>query len=165
MNEQLINLLGKDEACKAALLAMRNMSKDEMLDLYIKNIDFSITSDLMDADFFLKESYLGDRIYKGIYVNENAKLKNPNMVVGVGSCNIHIEYSGYNVSQIFVRDNTCINVIAKDNTYTIIDCFGSSFVNIDQSGEAIVLLNLYGNSNCEYTGNVKMTRKLSDKYQ
>ena len=164
MNEQLIQKLAKDEACKSSLLALRNMSIEEMLQLYIEKIDFSICSDVMNDDFFIANSTPEQRYAAGIYVNEKYSKVNPELDVLIGETKADILIDGYSVTQLFLRDNSVANVTAKDNAYVIIDCFNDTFVKINQSNQSTVTVNLYGNAKCEYAGNVKIVNKLKEKY-
>lgn len=164
MNEQIISKLAIDEACKPSLLALRNMSTNEMLEHYIKKIDFSICSDLMDANFFLENSSIAQRYKAEIYVNDEIYINNPNIAVMVGKCKIDSIINGYHVSQIFMRDNSICNLTIEENAYAIIDCFGDSKIYIDQKGSSNVCVNLYGNAICDYTGSVKINHKLKNKY-
>lgn len=164
MNENIISQLGKDEACIPSLLALRNMDVNEMLRHYIENIDFGICSELMCADFFLKNSSILERHKAEIYVNDNIGFYDPNIAVMIGMCDIHVSVKEYHVSQIFMRDHSVCHLSIQDNAYAIIDCFGNSKLYIDQKDNSNVSVNLYGNATCDYTGNVKINHKIKNKY-
>lgn len=137
--KSLINELGKQDACKPALIAMRSMSVFEMLKLYVKNIDYTIGSKLLSAEFL--KSNASDRELKsvGIYIDYNGTILNPSTIVILGSSQVKVLSSGFDVCRVYATKGVSIELDAAGNSHVIIDSYGVN-ISINKHGNSHVKL-------------------------
>lgn len=130
------------------------LSTEELAKLYIKGIDFCISEDFPTLDF-LREHFKGKCEPYGVYVDDDVpNIKNaPNLVLN-GACRAMLEYDGFTVSNLYVRHNSEVAVIASDNAMLTIDLFDNAKLHISVVGdETRVNINVYGrNPEIDYIG-------------
>lgn len=142
----LIKELSRYEACKPALIKARNMNVDELLQLYIKNIDYSIESKLLTPEFLKSNASLGQLNHAGIYVDTSGSIINPGTLVLLGSGVVKTLHSDYNVSRIYTAQSTKLTVDACGNSHVTIDAYGDSEVIIHEHDKAHVFITLHDNA-------------------
>lgn len=136
----------KHEACKPGLKKiLESKSEAELLDLYKKNIDFCLSENFPSSEQFEKvDSLLLEG--HGIFLDGDALLRDRDFIVLLGSCFAGIEYTGYNVGQLFIKHDSAADVSVKDKAYVVIDCFDDSELKIEALADSKVLINVYGNA-------------------
>lgn len=143
----------KNEAVSLGLCAQwtadwqDNSSKDEMVEKFVKGIDFCIGRNWPSTKDIKK--YFGDVIHRhGVYVDENVDLTNPKITILNGECVGHINYSWMGNGEIYVRHGSSLYLKVKD--------FSKVFVNLHDDAELHVECDI--NAKCfvyQYGGIVK----------
>lgn len=144
-----------------------SVSIEELLNYYIEGIDFCLEHDFPSKEYLKKHG--GEQLSThGIYVDRNSDLVNPKLGVFLGRTVSTIDYSGYQVSELFVKDVGFLTVSAKDNAFVVIDAFDDANVNVKVSGFSKVLVNVYGNATVSVSeteaGVIKVVRKNKGGY-
>jgi hypothetical protein len=137
------------------------------MQMYVDGIDFCISSGFPTNDDL--KQVAGDIINQyGVYINQQFRLQDRSFIVALADCVGDVACGGYNVSQLFVKDQSSIQAVASGNSFLVIDCFDQSTVSVQAGDEAKVLINVYGNSNVTHaaSGNarIKIVNKLKDTY-
>jgi hypothetical protein len=135
----------------------------ELLDLYKEHIDFCFNADFPNMETLLRYG-ASELAENGFFVNATAELKNPDFTVALGSSKIKVGFEGYKVSQVFAKNETVIEIMAKDNAYVIVDVFDKCKVKVESKDSALVFINLFGKAKVEIVGNVKVIKKHKNKY-
>lgn len=162
-------LLGKapKNLCAPAAGLMRNASVDELLELFIEKIDYSLSEEYPSKDDLLL--YGGASMAKyGIYVDGECDIVNPVTAVILGKCKSTIRIEGFAVSRIYAKHGAILDIRVKDSAFVMIDCFDDSFIHIDVSGSAKVVINHYGVSQFVFSkqdqATVKVNHKIKQSY-
>lgn len=134
-----------------------NSSKDEMIQKFVRGIDFCIEHDFPSVKI-MKERF-GDRMhYHGVYADEKVTLNNDIKVILNGSCDAKAEYNSHGTGDIYVRHNSILHIEACDNARVFINVYDNAKVDAVQSGKAKIFVYLHGGS-CTHGDGVKIRDK------
>jgi len=121
-------------------------------ELFIRGIDFCISENFPTLEF-LRDNFKGKCEPYGIFIDEEVAEKNCQNVVLNGECHAELTYEGYAVSQVFIRHESKVEIIASGHSFITIDAFDNSFVKITTlSPSASVIVNVYGDAEIKYIG-------------
>ena len=141
---------------------------DELLEMYVKGIDFCLEKDFPTAPDLVKLA--GDKLDEyGIYVDQpELALKNSKFTVLLGSCIADLHYDQFSVGQVFVKHDSSCEVSASGNSFIVIDCFDNSNLDVKAYDNSKILINIYGNSKvARHTvgnGIIKLVQKNKSTY-
>ena len=125
----------------AQLLKLEDV--DDMLEMYLKGIDFCLVNDYPSNDF-IRANFKGSMERKGIFLDDTINVTNMPKVVCLGTTTGRIESNGYEVCEVFAKHDAALNVVVKDNAFVMIDVFDDAVVNVHASDRAKVCVNHYG---------------------
>lgn len=135
-------------------------SKERLLILFIKGLDFCIKNDFPAAR--LRAELAGIRQHYGIFVNDPIDVKGVRNVIAFGTSEGKAEFDGFNVAQIWARDDTKINVKAGGHAYITVDIADQAKVEITASDMARICIFFHGGSyNANTAGSAQI--KVIDK--
>lgn len=143
-------------------------SLDDLLKMYIKGIDFCLNNDFPAREDLLR--FGGDKLHQyGICIDKRGLLlESKKFLVLLGGCETELTYSGFSVSQLFVKHTSKTKITAINNSFLVVDCFDNTNINITAKNQAKVLVNVYGNakikSQTEANGIVKIIHKNKNTY-
>lgn len=142
-----------------------DLEVDALADLYIRGIDFCIKNDYPTLDF-MRTNFKGKCEAYGVYVDDEVVERNRKDIVLNGDCKAMLEYDGFAVSSIYIRDNSKASVSVCDHAIVTIDVFDNSYLVVSVAGsDAEVLVNVYGNATVETVGDgVKVIRTNKKTY-
>lgn len=146
---ELIDQLKKDGIdkglCRLWQGKLRNgMTTEQLAQLYIQGIDFCISEDYPTLDF-LRTHFKGVCEPFGVFVDDcvTERENAPDTVLN-GACKAMLAYDGYTVSRLYVRHTSIAGVAAVDNAIVTIDLFNDAELHLAATGNAKVLVNVYG---------------------
>jgi hypothetical protein len=132
---------GKNEIMALASLE----DKSAMIRIFLKNLDFCLANDYPDTEFIRR--YFGDIMHEfGIFADEPFDMANMKRCVALGASSGRVEASGFQVSEIFVKHESVLNIVAGDRAMIMVDAFDHAGVHVEASGNAKVCVNRYGNA-------------------
>ena len=118
-----INTILRTKAIKAGLCEdwqnnkwNKVLTKDELLELYIKGIDFSLKQEWFDYDF-IKVAFNKEDLHRhNIYLDENVAIEDAQngYYVFLGRCTGTLWVNGLKAVTVYVRHDSVINVEAYD---------------------------------------------------
>ena len=111
--------------------------------MYLSGIDFCLSNDYPSNDY-LRKHFKGKMEPYGIHLDDNIQVKNERKVVALGTCTGIIEIGEYNVSELFVKHNSDLVLVVRDNAFVMVDMFDDSKLNIIAGDNARVCVNRYG---------------------
>lgn len=132
------------------LLNLQN--KEAMVEMYLKGIDFCLANDYPQNDF-IREHFKGVMEKQGVFLDDDIKVENMPKCVCLGKTCGRIEVKGYEVCEIFVKHNSKLNVVAKDNAFVMIDIYDDAVISVYASNRAKVCVNHHGGSINRYATN------------
>ena len=127
-------------------------NKEAMVEMYLKGIDFCLANDYPQNDF-IREHFKGVMEKQGVFLDDNIKVENKPKCVCLGKTCGRIEAKGYEVCEIFVKHNSELNVVAKDNAFVMIDIYDDAVISVYASDRAKVCVNHHGGSINRYATN------------
>jgi hypothetical protein len=142
--------------------------KESLLKMFLEGIDFCISEDFPSLRFF--KLFDGIRQRYGIFRDEPIQMSNSKHIVAFGHSEGIVEYTGYFVGQIFVKNDSKLTVNASENSFVMIDLFDDAEIEVVASGNAKVCVNKYGGNIISVTnskqGNavIKVINKQSKTY-
>ena len=140
-------------------------SIDDLLEMYIKYIDYSLEHNFPSNKDLLRIA--GDYLPGyGIHIDKGFGQINSRFSVLLGACKASLMYSGYAVAQVFVKHQSTADLVLKDNVFVVLDCFDNSIVSVVAEGNSKITINMYGNAKITKSGNgtIKIIHKLKDTY-
>lgn len=117
--------------------------KDALIEMYVKGIDFCLANDFPNNDY-IRANFAGKMESYGVHLDESLNTSNDRRVVALGRCIGRVKVDGFGVSEIFLKHESNIEVIANDNCFVMIDMFDNSKLHVIASGDAKVCINHYG---------------------
>ena len=143
-------------------------SKEELMEMYVKGIDFCLEHNFPSNSDLLKfggSSFLSNY---GVYVDAQVNEIDQPFIVLLGTCKAKIAYNNYTAGQLFNKANSDMKVVINDNAFIVIDCFDESRTHIQANGNSKVCINIYGNAKVTYkttgAGIVKIVKKNKPTY-
>lgn len=134
----------------------------QLADLYISGLKFCLERNYPDKEI-IKEHF-GDIAHDyGVYVDEWIELANVKKVVALGDSSGNIVCDKFNVGDIYVANDSELNIRLKDHSITRIDIYDDAVVNIDISDEARVWINEHNSNELHITKNGNPQIKIIDK--
>ena len=153
----------QNEICEDWAIKMQNtQTLDELLDMYIKGIDFSFSTEFLSNDF-IRRNLKGKMEHKGIYLDDSIDLHNQREVVCLGDTRLSYLGNQFSVSQMYLRDNVKVKIVAKENAFIMIDIFDNVQLEIEASDKANVRVNCYKGAKVTFKSNDDSYVKISNK--
>ncbi|MDR2286823.1 MAG: hypothetical protein LBE04_05040 [Prevotellaceae bacterium] len=156
MNKEVIQTLKEDAVSKGLCATWESKFKQEMsietlARMYMKGIDFCISSDYPTLAFLRKE-FKGICEPYGIFIDDKVMVTNIRKIVLNGDCRAFLEYDKYTVAQVFVRHTSKASINVSEHSIVTVDAFDDTELVVAVSGGADVSVNLYGNAKIECIG-------------
>lgn len=152
LNSHIYSGAVKEGICDDWATYIKNAkSKDELMEMYVKGIDFCLEHNFPSNSDLLKfggSTFLSNY---GVYVDSIVNLYGGDFIVLLGSCKAKLVYNNYTAGQLFNKANSEMEVVINDNAFIVIDCFDESRAHIRASGNSKVCINIYGNAKVTYT--------------
>ncbi len=153
------------DVCFSGLTEFKGVKQTTgMFKIFKKYIDFCLNNNIPSPEFLKSEFSDKYLLKQGIVIDQHLSIDNVPFLVLYKTSNVKVTFTDFFVSEIFLIGESRINLIAKDESYIIIDAFDESFVNVETTGNARVLLNLYAGATATYSGNVIVKYKKRKKY-
>jgi hypothetical protein len=134
-------------------------SKEHLLMLFVKGLDFCLKNAFTED---LWAEFGGIRQHYGVFVNDPIDAKGVRNVIAFGTSEGKAEFDGFNVAQIWARDDTKINVKAGGHAYITVDIADRAKVEITASDMARICIFFHGGSyNANTAGSAQI--KVIDK--
>lgn len=131
--------------------------KDELLDKYVRGIDFCIKNDYPSIEY-MKSNFTGVMENHGVFVDNILDLNNRSVAIINGKCEGLLSYNKYNTGRIYVRHESIVRIVAKENSKIFISTYDNSKITVECLDNAKVYVYKYGGV-IEYTGNVIIRNK------
>lgn len=130
--------------CKEWHTALKSLTdRKAMVEMYLRGIDFCLKNDYPANDFI--KAHFGDIAPQmGVFVDTEISIENSPKCVCLGATFGIIKTNNFNVTEIFAKHCSELNVIAAGNAFVMIDVFDESVINIHAHDRAKVCVNKYG---------------------
>lgn len=132
-----------------------NTDKDELVEMYKRGLDFCIENNYPTNEYML-EHFDGVMQKHGVFVSNFLDLKNVKQVVLNGECSGYLAYDMYSVGNIYVRHNSKIDIVAKENAKVFVTCYDSAVLDLRTEGRASITVYNYGSERISHYGNVQI---------
>lgn len=117
--------------------------KEALVEMYIKGLDFCLEHDYPSNDF-IREHFKGIMEKQGVFLDDAIELKNPSKCIALGDTKGNVKADGYAVTELWVKHDSALNVVAKGNSFVMIDVYDSAVVNVYADDRAKVCVNRHG---------------------
>lgn len=119
--------------------------KDTLCEKYVKGIDFCIMHNYPSLKY-MKDNFDGIMQNHGVFVDDNGMKKNLPKAVINGLSIMNMLYDKFSVGTVYLRHDSALNIIAKDNAKVFIFTYDNCILNIKCSDNAIVYVYNHGGS-------------------
>lgn len=144
LNKELAYEAKKNGICNDWFnLLLKAESKDRLMTMYLKGIDFCLSNEYPPLSFF-REHGKGIMEKYGVFLDEPIAVGNSHYVVALGTCEGEAQYTGFAVGQVFVKHDSKLTIAASENSFVMVDMFDNTEVLVKASGNAKVCVNRYG---------------------
>lgn len=141
--------------------------KKAMVEMYLKGIDFCLSYDYPNNEF-IRVNFKGIMEEFGVFLDDSIDLVNTTKCVALGQTKGRIEITDFGTSEIFVKHNSELTIVAKGDSFVMVDLFDNSVIHIQAHDRAKVCVNRYGNSKIDHqevgSGMVKIIEKHKKTY-
>lgn len=121
---------------------LRATSKERLLTLFVKGLDFVFDNDFPSAE--LREEFKGLHEHYGVFIDEPFSVADMRRIVAFGTSEGEARFSGFCAAQVWARDDTKLVVEVEDNAFVCIDITSRAKVEITASGTAKVTVFQHG---------------------
>ncbi|MEN5087663.1 hypothetical protein ABE426_14445 [Sphingobacterium faecium] len=138
MLTKIYELLKEACACDWALEELKRITTiGELIQLLKspKGIEFCMENNFMSQELF--DQYRIELEKEGVFFDGQHKLQNPRLVIAFGG-QIDIDMDGFQVCELYGKNNANISVYARDNAYVSAEIHGEATLNSAVSDEAII---------------------------
>lgn len=132
--------------------------KDELLEMYIRGIDFCIEHDWPSCTY-LKENFDGIMQQHGVFVNDRVCSRNLRQAILNGTTSGEICYDEYSIGAIYVRHRADIVLNFLDQSKGFIEVYDEARVKINNTSDSTVFVYQYG-GDVETTGKVVVKKRV-----
>lgn len=136
-----------------------DMDDDELLNMYVKGIDFSIEKDWVSNDF-AKENFDADTLAEhGIFIDRKELVERnlPNLILN-GTSEGRVDYDHFNVGNVYARHGSRVKVIVWDFAKVFIEMYDDAEVDVvNYSNNRVFVYKHGGKVTCE--GDVLVRKK------
>ena len=140
-----------------------NSSKDEMVDKFVRGIDFCIGRNWPSVKEMKK--YFGDVIHKhGVYVDENVSLKNPKIAILNGECVANIGYDWIESGVIYVRHSSSLYLDVHGLSRVTVNLLDDSELHVRCDDGAKCFVYQYSRNVVKRSGNVVIRNRREFKF-
>lgn len=110
-------------------------SVDELLNKYMKGIDFCIRNDYPSNSTMLE--YAGrEKLHEhGIFIDEEITESSRGMIVINGHCTGRVNYDGFNVGDVYVLGKSEVTINVSDFAKVFVEVWGDARVTVINKGE------------------------------
>ena len=163
MKRDELNTVLRDQARELGLCdewygGWKNETKQQLIEKYLKGIDFCIKHDYPSLDFIERNFDEETLIENGIFVNHYIEAENTRMVVALGNSSGSLRYNGVCSCEVYVRHNSEVDITAADGAKVFVEVYEQGKIHITSSGAAKVFVYKHG-GDVVYEGNVKVRNK------
>lgn len=155
-------LITKEKICDEWFIKLQQTkSIEELVKMYVRGIDFCFSNEYPSNEY-IRNNFKGKMEVFGVYLDDIIAIDNKRKLVLLGETIASLTYTDFNVCQLYMKDNSTANVVAKDNSILCIDIFYNSKLNIVCNDNSKVIINNFG-------GEIKIEKsetakvKLADK--
>lgn len=127
-------------------------TKDELVDKYVKGIDFCIEHNYPSCEY-MKKHFDGVMQKHGVFVNDNIDLQNSKMVIANGKTSGKIIYNAYSVGTIYARHDSDLTIEVSGNAFVSIETYDNCNVSVFQKDQSKVFIYNHG-GNIQTSGNI-----------
>lgn len=120
-----------------------NPDKDELVDKYVRGIDFCIYNDFPSIQY-MKDNFQGVMDKHGVFVDNIVNIINRNTVILNGECEGEVNYDGISIGRIYCRHDSNIQLNVKDDSKVFISVYDNAIVDIKCQDNAKVYVYKYG---------------------
>lgn len=125
LKEQAVNL----GLCVAWAKEWGSPTKEQLVDMYIKGLDFCILHNYPSNEF-IKNNFGKIAEDKGVFTDAKVDLLNPSITILNGNCTGQVVLTGFASRDIHVRHNSNVKIIVRD--------FAKAFVRVYDKGHAVI---------------------------
>lgn len=148
MEKGLSKTLAKDAKRKGICKEWHDRLKtitdlEALAEMYFKGIDFCMKNDFPTNDF-IKAHFADFAPQVGVFVDCEISVENRLKCVCLGATFGTIKTNAFNVSEIFAKHQSELNILAAENAFVMIDAFDDAVINIHAHDRAKVCVNKYG---------------------
>lgn len=138
-------------------------SKDEMVEKFVKGIDFCIGRNWPSTKDMKK--YFGDVIHNhGVYVDENVDMENPKIAILNGECVAHIDYDWMDSGEVYVRHNSSLYLKVNGFSRVFVNLLDDAELHVECEDTARVFVYQYGGKIIEKSGHVNVRDRHDFKF-
>lgn len=165
LGKELALIAKRKGICQEWFNQMKTLdNKEKLLEMYVRGIDFCLSNDFPTNDY-IREHFVGTMEEYGVHLDESLNTANDRRVVALGRCLGRVEINNFGVSEIFVKHESDLVVIAKGNSFVMIDMFDNSKLHVIASADSKVCVNRYGGGTLKTESSERAVIKVIEKHK
>lgn len=130
----------KEEAMKFGLCVgwaneWGSPTKEQLVDMYIKGLDFCILHNY-PSNTFIKQHFGEIAILKGVFTDMEVNLLNPPTAILNGECSGTIILTGFVSRDIHVRHNSKVKIIIRDAAKAFIRVYDNAYTIVENESQS-----------------------------
>lgn len=162
LNKKVLADAQKNNICAPWAEMIKRADIHGLLSMYIKGIDFCLEHNFPSNEF-LKDNGGALLSQYGIFIDENVLQASRSKMVLLGGCSVDARYSGFDVSEVFIKHHCKASLSVFENAIVTIDVFDDSVLQVSAADNSQVLVNVYGRAKVTYINTGKAVIKVVNK--
>ena len=118
----------------------KDWSQEKMAKMMFRGLDFCLQYHYPSNDFICKHFDLNFRRSVNVFVDDKYSVMNPKESLILGSSEVTIRYNMANYGNIHIRDNSSVNLSAKNRSFVIVHLYENANVAAEQFDMAKIVL-------------------------
>jgi hypothetical protein len=168
LSKELAKQAKRKGICKEWYSELKTLdNKKAMVSMYVKGIDFCLSNDYPSNEY-IRANFKGMMEQFGVFLDDSVDLVNVEKCVALGQTKGCVETTNFGCSQIFVKHDSELTIIAKGDSFVMIDVFDKAIIHVQAYDRAKVCVNRYGDSKVDHKeadlGMVKIIEKHKKTY-
>lgn len=129
-------------------------SKQELIEKFLRGIDFCIKNDYPKKEFI--KAYFPNGLLRenGVFVDDKISGTNLHRTVLLGETCGELKYDGYEVGKVYVRHQSVVKIVACDRARVFVECYDDTKVDAVATDNARIFVYHHGGDLENISGNV-----------
>lgn len=135
--ETIIRQAKKDGICNEWHEQMlQNPSVENLCKMFFKGDDWAIENNFPSVEML--EQFKGETEPYGLFLDHTGKVESKDYLAVFGNSEVSVEYNGFSVSKLILRQNSKAKIVAKDCAFLIVKVLDNAEIEIEKTDNAQV---------------------------
>lgn len=118
----------------------KDWTQEKMVEMMFRGLDFCLKHHWPSNDYIIKHFERDFCRRNNVFVNDKYSKVNPKQSLILGTSEITLRYNTWNYGNIHVRDNSSVNLTARNGSFVIVHLYESAQLKAEQFDKAKIVI-------------------------